>query len=335
MSNNNGSELENDSLFSSIKEVIAKAKYLAYQASNALLLQMYWQIGYLIIEDEQQGASKAIYGKAVLKNLSKQLTLTFGSGFDERNLNNMRAFYRSFPIWNAVRTELSWTHYRILSRIEALELRQQYIQMAIESNWDTRTLQRNIKTQYIERTLEPNTSHKPIAQNLIKDPYIFEFLGISPDIKLTENKIETALINHLQKFLMELGKGFAFVARQQHIITDTSDFYIDLVFYNYYLKCFVLIDLKTDKLTHAAIGQMDMYVRMYNDLKKGDDDNPTIGIILCTEKDETIVKYSVLAENEKLFASKYRLYLPKEEDLKQLIEADRISFELDNKGEGL
>ena len=167
-------------------------------------------------------------------------------------------------------------------------------------------------------------------QNLIKDPYIFEFLGLTTESKLTENRIETALINHLQKFLTELGKGFAFVARQQHIVTDTSDFFIDLVFYNYYLKCFVLIDLKTEQLTHAAIGQMDMYVRMYNDLKKSEDDNPTIGIILCTDKDETIVKYSVLAENEKLFASKYRLYLPKEEELAQLIEADKIQFELNN-----
>jgi predicted nuclease of restriction endonuclease-like (RecB) superfamily len=334
MSKKTGTELENSNpLFSSIKEVITKAKYLVYKSSNALLLQMYWQIGHLIVEYEQQGSLKAAYGQAILKNLSLQLTLEFGSGFDERNLNNMRAFYRSFPIWNAVRTELSWTHYRLLSRIEGKELRLQYLQLAIDSNWDTRALQRNIKTQYVGRTLEPRGSHQPIAQNLIKDPYTFEFLGISANTKLTENKIETALINHLQQFLMELGKGFAFVARQQHIVTDTSDFYIDLVFYNYYLKCFVLIDLKTEKLTHAAIGQMDMYVRMYNDLKRSADDNPTIGIILCTEKDETIVKYSVMAENEKLFASKYRLYLPKEEELKQLIEADRVHFELDNEGQ--
>lgn len=189
-----------------------------------------------------------------------------------------------------MRTELSWTHCRILN---------------------------------------PEAHDTVIPENVLKDPYIFEFLGLSTDNKLTENTIETALINHLQQFIMELGKGFAFVARQQHIVTDTSDFYIDLVFYNYYLKCFVLIDLKTDKLSHADIGQIDMYVRMFNDLKKADDDNPTIGIILCTEKDETIVKYSVLDENEQLFASKYRLYLPKVEDLKQLIEQDRIKFELD------
>jgi predicted nuclease of restriction endonuclease-like (RecB) superfamily len=290
---------------------------------------MYWEIGKLIVEDEQAGNPKAAYGKAILKNLARQLSLEFGKGFDERNLNNIRAFYLAFPIWNAVRTELSWTHYRILSRVENENLRRQFIRHAIEGSWYTRALQRNIKTQYIGRILDTEIQPTPMPHQLIKDPYIFEFLGLPVAARITENTIETALINHLQQFLMELGKGFAFVARQQHIITDTSDFYIDLVFYNFYLKCFVLIDLKTHKLTHDAIGQMDMYVRLYNDLKKGEDDNPTIGIILCTEKDETIVKYSVLAENEKLFASKYRLYLPKEEELERLIETDRINFNLD------
>lgn len=322
----------NDILLTSIKEVIQTAKTKAFRSSNAILLQMYWEIGRLIVQDEQQGKIKAAYGKAVLKNLSKQLTLEFGKGFDERNLNNIRAFYLSYPIWNAVRTELSWTHYRILSRVEDETLRSQYTDIAIEAGWDTRSLQRNIGTQYIGRTLAPQVNEIPTPYSLVKDPYIFEFLGIPSNTNLTENKLETALINHLQQFLMELGKGFAFVARQQHIVTDTSDFYIDLVFYNYHLKCFTIIDLKLDKLSHADIGQMDMYVRMYNDLKKGPDDNPTIGIILCTEKDETIVKYSVLAENEKLFASKYRLYLPKEEELKQLIETDRVNLELKDKG---
>jgi predicted nuclease of restriction endonuclease-like (RecB) superfamily len=292
---------------------------------------MYWEIGKLIVEQEQEGSPKAGYGKGILRNLSTQLTIEFGKGFDERNLNNIRAFYLAFPIWNAVRTELSWTHSRILSRIENENLRVQYVQYAIEGNWDTRTLQRNINTQYLGRTLEmPKQGEKPEVHHLIKDPYIFEFLGLPGKVENTERTIEVALINHLQQFLMELGKGFAFVARQQRIVTDTSDFFIDLVFYNYILKCFVLIDLKVEKLDHAAIGQMDMYVRMYNDLKKTDDDNPTIGIILCTEKDTTVVKYSVLAENEKLFASKYRLYLPKEEELKQLIERDRVQFELEN-----
>ncbi len=324
---------KSNNLFAEIRETILKARTLAYKNSNAILLKMYWEIGRIIVENEQQGKSKAQYGKATLNNLAKQLTFEFGKGFDERNLNNIRAFYRAFPIWNAVRSELSWTHYRIISRLENEKLRFQYVEHAIEGNWDTRTLQRNIQTQYLGRLLETEPKERVAPENILKDPYIFEFLGLSSETKLTENDLETALINHLQKFLMELGKGFAFVARQQHIITDTADFFIDLVFYNYYLKCFVLIDLKTGKLTHSAIGQMDMYVRMYDDLKKSDDDNPTIGIILCTDKDETIVKYSVMADNEKLFASKYRLYLPKEDELIRLIEDDKIRFEQNKENE--
>ena len=325
------SQIENSSnLFEIVKSVVEKAKTLAYRSSNTIMLNMYWEVGQLIVEDEQKGQSKAVYGNATLKNLSKSLTLEFGSGFDESNLRNMRQFFLAFQIRDAVRHELSWTHYRIISRVKNEHQRMQYVSLAIESNWDTRTLQRNISSEYVGRMLEPIVKTKLTPQNFIKDPYILEFHGLPSEIKLTENKIETALINHLHQFLMELGKGFAFVARQQHIVTDTSDFYIDLVFYNYFLKCFVLIDLKTDKLSHADIGQIDMYVRMYDDLKKSEDDNPTIGIVLCTEKDETVVKYSVLAENENLFASKYRLYLPKEDELRQLIEQDRIIFDLDN-----
>lgn len=318
-------------LYHSIAKIIVDSKSSLYRTTNTILLNMYWEIGKLIVQDEQNGEKRAGYGKHILKNLANQLSLEFGKGFNERNLNNMRAFFNSFPIWNAVRTELSWTHYRIISRIDNPDHRIQYVNYAIEGNWNTRTLQRNIDSQYLGRLLKfPDNNDEKEVSSFIKDPYIFEFLGLPNDTAQTETQIETALISHLQKFLMELGKGFAFVARQQHIVTDTSDFFIDLVFYNYYLKCFVLVDLKTHKLTHEAIGQMDMYVRMYNDLKKGDDDNPTIGIILCTEKDETVVKYSVMSENEKLFASKYRTYLPDEIELKQLIEADRLKLELDN-----
>ena len=326
------SEVQHDgALVSSIKEVIQSAKEKAFRNSNSILLGMYWDIGRLIVEDEQQGKSKAAYGKAVLRTLSNQLTLEFGKGFDESNLRNIRQFYSAFQKRDALRHELSWTHYRILSRIENEALRLEYTTAAIEQGWETKALQRNIKTQYLGRTLALEKTKKYNAHSLLKDPYIFEFLGLPSDTAITEDDLESALTNHLQQFLMELGKGFAFVARQQHIVTDTSDFFVDLVFYNYYLKCFVLIDLKIDKLSHADIGQMDMYVRMYNDLKKGADDNSTIGIILCTEKDETIVKYSVLAENEKLFASKYRLYLPNEQELRQLIETNRMSLELDKK----
>lgn len=263
-------------LFAEIRDAILTARNLAYKSSNTILLNMYWEIGRIVVENEQQGKSKAEYGQATLKYLSAQLTFEFGAGFDESNLRNIRRFYLAFQKRDALRHELSWTHYRIISRLENKMLRRQYIERAIEGNWDTRTLQRNVKTNYVGRILDTE-SKEQTPQNFIKDPYIFEFLGLAADSKQTENRIETALISHLQKFLMELGKGFAFVARQQHIVTDTSDFFIDLVFYNFYLKCFVLIDLKTDSLTHAAIGQMDMYVRMYNDLKKGADDNPTIG----------------------------------------------------------
>jgi predicted nuclease of restriction endonuclease-like (RecB) superfamily len=205
------------------------------------------------------------------------------------------------------------------------------MQESIENNWNSRELQRQINSMAFERVLEhkTNTSANRPIHNIIKDPYIFEFLGLSPDSKNGEHSIETAIINHLQKFLLEIGKGFAFVARQQHIVTDTSDFFIDLVFYNYLLKCFVIIDLKTGTLTHQDVGQIDMYVRMYDDLKRSAEDNPTIGILLCNEKDETIVKYSVLNDKSNLFASKYLLYLPKEEELKRLIEQDRLNFELD------
>lgn len=323
---------KDNSLLTAVKKIIIEARKVAWHTNNSILLNMYWQIGQLIVEDEQGGQRKADYGKAVLKNLATQLTLEFGRGFDESNLRNIRQFYLSFPFRDAVRHELSWTHYRIISRLENQSLRDQYVRYAIEEGWNTRILQRNIDSQYLNRVLEiPKNTQEPLeSKHIIKDPYILEFLGVPTGNSLTESSIETALITHLQQFLMELGKGFAFVARQQHIVTDTSDFYIDLVFYNFYLKCFILLDLKTYELSHAAIGQMDMYVRMYNDLKKGPDDNPTIGIILCTEKDETIVKYSVLAENQQLFASKYRLYLPSEEELKQLIDQDRFNLQQRN-----
>ncbi len=221
---------QSDKLFKTIRDIVASAREQAFRQSNSILLQMYWDIGRLIVEDEQQGKSKAQYGKAVLKNLSDKLTLEFGKGFDERNLNNMRAFYLSFPIWYAVRTELSWTHYRILSRIENEQIRNNYLVLAADSGWDTRTLERNIKTQFLGRMIEKPVSGNISPSQFVKDPYIFEFLGLPNPSESTETQLEHALINNLQKFIMELGKGFAFVARQQHIVTDTSDFYIDLVF---------------------------------------------------------------------------------------------------------
>jgi len=326
-------ELNNNILFETVKELIIQSRARVYRMVNSALLDTYWKIGEIIVQEEQDGKAKAIYGQATLKNLAQQLTLEFGKGFDYTNLTNMRKFYLSFPILDTLRQELSWSHYRLLCRLDTTEKRQYYLTESIAGNWNSRMLQRQINSMAFERILE----HKkdPVQpeniQSLIKDPYIFEFLGLTPDEKNTERTIETAIINHLQKFLLEFGKGFAFVARQQHIVTDSADFYIDLVFYNYLLKCFVIIDLKTGELSHQDIGQIDMYVRMYNDLKVGENDNPTIGILLCSEKDETIVKYSVLNDKNQLFASKYLLYLPKEEELKQLIEEDRLRFEMDKK----
>jgi predicted nuclease of restriction endonuclease-like (RecB) superfamily len=324
-------KLQSDTFFESIRQVIILSRQRVYRMANSALLESYWTIGKLIVEDEQKGKTKAEYGKATLKNLAQQLTLEFGKGFDERNLNNMRAFYNGFPIWDALRTELSWTHYRLISRLDTEQKRNYYLQESVHSNWNSRELQRQINSMAFERVVKHLPEQQiPAIQNLMKDPYIFEFLGLENNTNNSEKNIETALINHLQKFMLELGKGFAFVARQQHISTDTSDFFIDLVFYNYILKCFVIIDLKTGSLTHQDVGQIDMYVRMYDDLKKTEFDNPTIGILLCTEKDETIVKYSVLNDKNNLFASKYLLYLPKEDELKHLIEQDRLNFELDN-----
>lgn len=324
-------KLQDNNVFESIKEVIILSRQRVYRMANSALLETYWTIGKLIVEDEQQGNSKAEYGKATLKNLAHQLTLEFGKGFDESNLRNMRTFYKSFPIRDTLRHELSWSHYRLISRLDTEQKRNYYVNESIQANWNSRELQRQINSLAFERVVKQLPEQQnPDIQTLIKDPYIFEFLGLDISNKNSEKNIETALINHLQKFLLELGKGFAFVARQQHVATDTSDFFIDLVFYNYILKCFVIIDLKTSSLTHQDVGQLDMYVRMYDDTKKGEFDNPTIGILLCTEKDETIVKYSVLNDKNNLFASKYLLYLPKEEELKQLIEQDRINFELEN-----
>jgi len=325
-------DLQQNQLFSSIKEIILQSRSRAYRMVNAVLIETYWQIGKTILEDELGGNTRAEYGKAILKNLAAQLTLEFGKGFDERNLNNMKAFYKAFSIWNALRTELSWTHYRLLSRIDSEPKRNYYLNEAIHANLNSRQLQRAINSLAYERVVKhlPENTQTPSIHNLLKDPYIFEFLGLSPEIKNSEKSIEAAIINHIQQFLLEFGKGFAFVARQQHIVTDTSDFFIDLVFYNYLLKCFVIVDLKTGELSHQDIGQIDMYLRMYDDLKRNDDDNPTIGILLCSEKDETIVKYSVLNDKNNLFASKYLLFLPKEEELKQIIEQDKLRFELDN-----
>ena len=300
---------------------------------------MVLMIGRHIVEFEQGGAARAEYGKRLLPKLAESLTAEFGRGFDASNLRYMRLFYSAFPIRDALRHELSWTHYRILLRVENERARRWYMDETAAQNWSSRALERQIGTLYYERLLasrvrEPveaeaqaKTSVLLSPRELVRDPVVLEFLGLPESGRVLESDLEQALMNHLQSFLLELGKGFAFVARQQRISMETKDFYIDLVFYNYLLKCFVLFELKSDELAHQDIGQMDMYVRMYDDLKRGAEDNPTVGIILCATKDASVVRYSVLHENEQLFASKYRLVLPTEDELRAELERDRALLE--------
>ncbi|MFZ3090505.1 MAG: PDDEXK nuclease domain-containing protein [Nitrospirota bacterium] len=333
--------------YRNIAEILQTARQNAYRAVNFVMVEAYWNIGRLIIEEEQQGKQRADYGTHLIKNLSVKLNADFGKGFSEQSLWNMRLFYLKFPILSALRRELTWTHYKMLLRVENNNALSYYIQEAAEQNWSVRALERQINSLYYERLLksrnkapvikemkEKTAPLAPTPQDFIKDPYVLEFLGMSDVSHFRESDLEQAIIDKLREFILELGKGFAFVARQQRISTETSEFYIDLVFYNYLLKCFVLIDLKTGKLTHQDIGQMDMYVRLYEDKVKGADDNPTIGIILCTEKDHTVVKYSVLNKNRRLFASKYKLYLPTEEELAREVDREKALLTREMKARG-
>jgi len=358
-------------LFEDIRHILHTARAKTYSAINFAMVEAYWKVGRRIVEEEQQGRAKAGYGERVIKELSKALTKEFGKGFTVSGLRDFRQFFlifsKSCPIHHAVRgeldsgkntkshalrgfsepdskilyalrRELTWTHYRLLMRVENKTARDYYINEAANQNWSTRQLERNINSFYYERTLStrnkkllpkqprqaqqisaPNLQ-KPTLPDFIKDPYVLEFLDLPDNKSFSEAELETAIIDNLQKFLLELGKGFSFIGRQYRITTETKHFFIDLVFYNHILKCFVLVDLKIGELTHQDIGQMDMYVRLFEDKIKNSDDNPTIGIVLCSEKDATIVKYSVLEENRQLFATKYKLVLPSEDELKREIE---------------
>ncbi|MEN2397732.1 PDDEXK nuclease domain-containing protein [Pseudomonas halotolerans] len=327
-------------LINELGELIRQARQKVLRAVDTLQVQTCWQIGRHIVEFEQGGAERATYGARLLPSLAKVLTARFGKGFDERNLRHMRDFYQSFPIWNAVRSELSWTHYRTLLRVEDPNARHWYMNEVAIQNWSTRALERQIGTLYYERLLasqdrpavkQEATSHTEklnlSPRDIVRDPVVLEFLGMPNAGAVLETDLEQALIDQLQGFLLELGKGFAFVARQQRISTESKDFYLDLVFYNYLLKCFVIVDLKRGELSHQDIGQMDMYVRLYDDLKRSPDDKPTVGIILCAQKDESVVRYSVLRGNEQLFASQYKLVLPTEEELRNELDRERERLE--------
>jgi len=325
-------------LLHSLRDLIQNARQRALRAVDAVQVQTCWEIGRHIVEFEQGGSARAEYGARLLQTLASSLTSEFGRGFDVSNLRYMRLFYNAFPIRDALRHELSWTHYRTLLRVESDSARHWYMTEAAGQGWTTRSLERQISTLYYERLL--STSDRTAVQDearanlvpsqtprdFVRDPVILEFLGLPGVGKLLEADLERALLDNLQAFLLELGRGFAFVARQYRISSESKDFYIDLVFYNYLLKCFVLFDLKSGELNHQDIGQMDMYVRMMDDLKRTPDDNPTVGIILCTQKDASVVRYSVLHENEQIFASRYKLVLPSEEELRKELERERAQL---------
>lgn len=320
---------------SDIKNILEQARGKARSAINAAMVEAYWLIGQRIVKEEQSGQHKAEYGKRLMEDLSAALTNDFGKGFSYANLYNCRQFYLVFSDQAILYTqcrELSWSHLRLIMRVDSPQAIEYYCNETRGQNWTVRQLERNIKTRSFERLLstqavQSSTPGQSAHLEFIKDPYVLEFLQLPEVEKLKESRLEQAIIDELQKFLLELGKGFSFVARQMRISTETSHFYIDLVFYNYLLKCFVIIDLKTGKLSHQDIGQMDMYVRMFDDLKRGEDDNPTIGIILCDSKDETIVKYSVIKESQQLFASKYQRILPTEAELIAEIEREKRLLE--------
>lgn len=326
-------------LYDTINQIIEQARNTVYRTANFTMVQAYWNIGKSIVEEEQKGKERAEYGQELIKQLAKKLSKKHGRGFTETNLKYMRQFYQYFEKSHALRDQLSWTHYRLLLKVKNDQARNFYLQESIECNWSTRTLERQIGNLYYDRMLmsknpqvvKEEATEKQItaeAQDIIKDPYVLEFLGLKDNTDFRENELEQAIIDKLQDFLLELGKGFAFVGRQYRLTAGANNhFYADLVFYNYILKCFLIIDLKTKPLTHQDIGQMDMYVRYFEDKIKQESDNPTIGLILCTEKNETIVKYSLLNESKQIFASKYMTYLPTEQELKKEIEREIIQIE--------
>ncbi|MBQ9432050.1 MAG: DUF1016 family protein [Kiritimatiellae bacterium] len=330
-------------LLADAKAIIEAARSAAYRSVNVALVQRNWLLGKRISEEDLKGADRAEYGKQVIQKLALQLTAEYGKGFDFGSLYKFLQFFKKFPILDSLSPKsgglLSWTHYRKLLQVENKDALAWYINETAAEGWGVRVLQRNISSQYYERMLmsqqkelvrsEMHEVAGPLQERLefIKNPVIAEFLGFKEDATFTESELESRILDNIREFLMELGKGYAFVARQQHIHTEKEDYYIDLVFYNYILKCFVLIDLKTSKITHQDVGQMDMYVRMYDELKRGEGDNPTLGIVLCSDTDSDIARYSVLHGNEQLFASKYRLCLPKEDELRAEIETQKRIFE--------
>ena len=327
----------NQNFYNEIRNILLSARNKVYQTANFAMVEAYWNIGKSII-DEQGGNEKAEYGTGLLKELSRQMTNDFGKGFTVTNLKYMRQFYLTFPNGHALCDELSWTHYRLLMKVENDNAREFYMQEAVKSGWSTRQLERQINTFFYERLLSSKNKEKvadeiqrletaKTPEDIIRDPYVLEFLGLNPNDDFYESDLEQALITHLQKFLLELGRGFSFVARQKRITFDGRHFWIDLVFYNYILKCFVLIDLKIGDLTHQDLGQMQMYVHYYERELMNEGDNPPIGIVLCADKSESVVKFTLPENETQIFASKYKLYLPSEEELLQELRREYRALE--------
>ena len=329
-------------LFKDVNSIIKSGLQRAYATAGKITLITYWNIGKRIVEGEQLGEMRAQYGLKIISNLADKLTNIYGKNYNKRNLQHYRKFYLLFPDFEKVYEHvhnLNWTHIRRLLSVSNEEARLWYLTTASMDMWSTTTLDRNISSQYYERRLAWQREHPELPKSkaiapfseidpleYIKNPTVAEFMGFRRDVKYNESDLEQALIDNLEQFILELGRGFAFVERQQHIETDTADFYIDLVFYNYRMKRFVIFELKTHKMCHADVGQLDMYVRMYDDIVKGEDDNPTIGVLLCTDTDSTIAKYSVLNESKQLFAAKYMTFMPTEEELRYEIERQKQFF---------
>lgn len=326
------------SFINDVKKIVEQGRSIAYSGVNAVMIETYWQIGRRIVEQEQNGNERAEYGTQLIELLSTELTRTYGKGFSTRNLWLFKQFYLTFSDIEILHTRvqnLTWSHVRTTLRVEDPVAARWYLQTASDEMWSVRTLDRNISTQYFERHFKqpqildnPENKTSPDKLEILKSPVMAEFLGFRQNMDYTETDLEKGLISHLQEFMVELGRGFAFVSRQKHIFTDMGDFYIDLVFYNYILKCFVLIDLKRGQITHQDVGQMDMYVRMYDELMRTEGDNPTIGIVLCSETSKDIARYSILNGNEQLFAAKYMPLMPTEEELRREIEQQKELYKL-------
>ncbi|MCI4431826.1 MAG: DUF1016 family protein [Burkholderiales bacterium] len=335
-------------LHSQIRELLTLARQQVRRSVNDAMVQTYWHVGRLIVEGEQGGQARAAYGERTLPLLAERLTVEFGKGFSAQSLWNFRQFHLEFPILSTAWRELSWSHYRLLMRVQDAAARRWYADEAAGQGWSVRALDRQIGTLYYERLLSSQDkaavqaeagaliqAHAaPDPRDFIRDPYVLEFLGAQPGAALYEKDVEQGLLDQLHKFLLELGKGFAFVARQRHLRVENEDCFIDLVFYNYVLKCFVLVDLKVGKLSHQDVGQMDMYVRVFDEQQRQAGDNPTLGLILSSERNEAVARYSLLADSEQLFASRYRLWLPTEDELKAELERDRALIEAARAGEG-